>query len=81
MNLGPTELVIILIGAIPFIVAVVGGIDAAMKPGPQWQRAGENQSLWVLGQLLGAFFCGIVGLVFAIIYFANIRQKVVSAAI
>ena len=81
MNLGPTELFIILIAAIPFVVAVVGGLDAAVKPAVQWNRAGENQMLYVLGQLLGAFFCGIVGLVFAIIYFARVRQKVVAAAI
>ena len=80
MSLGPIELIIILLAAIPFIVAVVGGIDAATKPGVQWQRAGENQMLWVLGQLLGAFFCGIVGLVFAIIYFTSIRQRVIATA-
>jgi hypothetical protein len=79
MSLGPTELLIILIAAVPFVVALIGGIDAARKPANQWQRAGESQMLWVLGQLLGAFFCGVVGLAFAIIYFASIRQKVMAA--
>ena len=67
------------IWAIFFIPALVGGIDAATKPGAQWQRAGQNQMLYVLGQLLGAFLCGIVGLVFAIIYFTSVRPQVVAA--
>ena len=79
VNLGPTELVIILVIGAVLIVPIVGGIDAATKPGVVWQRAGENQMLWVLGQLLGAFFCGVVGLVFALIYFTQIRPKVLAA--
>ena len=65
MSIGAPEILIILIIGVLFIVPVVGGIDAAVKPGPQWQRAGENQLVWALGQLLGAFFCGVVGLVLA----------------
>ncbi len=66
--------------ALFFVPALIGGIDAATKPSPQWQRSGQNQMLWVLGQLLGAFLCGIVGLVFAIIYFTSIRPQVMAAA-
>jgi hypothetical protein len=60
-------------------VGVIGGIDAAMKPDSAWQQADQNKLLWVLGQLLGAFFCGIVGLVFAVIYFSSIRPQVIRA--
>ena len=82
MSLGPSELLIIfiiLIGIAAIGVPLYGGIDAARRPAPAWQRSGENQMLWVLGQLLGAFFCGIVGLVFAVIYLTQIRDRVITA--
>jgi len=80
MNLGVPELFIIVIIGVVFIVPLIGGIDALTKPDAVWQRAGENKLLWGLGQLLGAFFCGIVGLVFAIIYWTSIRPRVIAAA-
>ena len=80
MNLGAPELIIIFVIGVLFIVPLIGGIDALTKPDAVWQRAGENKLLWGLGQLLGALFCGVVGLVFAIIYWASIRPKVIAAA-
>jgi len=78
-TLGPVEGIIILIAIAVFLVSLIGGIDAATKPEPQRRAAGQSKMLWVLGQLLGAFFCGIVGLIFAIIYWSSIRQQVITA--
>jgi hypothetical protein len=72
MSLGPTELIILLVIGITFVVPIWAAIDAATKPDAAWQAAGQNKVLWVLLSL----FLGLLG---SLIYLAAIRPKVVAA--
>ena len=75
---GP-ELLIVLFLLMPAL-AIWVAIDASGKPPWAFERAGQNKTLWIVLPLVGVFFCGIVTIVVAIIWFASIRPKVVAAA-
>lgn len=65
---GPELLIISLI----LILPAVGIIDAAMRPDPAWQRAGQSKIVWVLVQI----FLTTIG---TIVYFVAIRPRVKAA--
>lgn len=78
-NLGPSELLVILVIALLGIALPVWGIvDAAQRPDDAWQRAGQNKTLWIVLQAVGIPFGGLA-VVFAVIYFAAIRPQVQRA--
>ena len=74
MNLGTPELLILLIGVVPYAVILWGIIDAAMRPDPAWQRAGQNKVLWVALQVAGLFVC-LAGFVLSLVYLLAIRPQ------
>jgi hypothetical protein len=78
MNLGPTELLIVLIVLLPFSVTIWGIVDAAQRPESAWVASGQNKTLWIVLPAVGLFTCGI-GFIPAIIYLASIRPKVAAA--
>jgi len=61
------------------VVVIAAAIDAASRPTWAWERTNNNKTLWLLLLILGLLFCGIVGLVAAVIYFASIRPQLVAA--
>ena len=72
MNLGPTELILV-VTILPLMVLPVWGIvDAAMRPDDVWAAAGQNKIVWVLVQI----FLWALG---AVIYFVLIRPKLIAA--
>jgi len=74
MNIGAAELLILLIGVVPFAVIVWGILDAAMRPDPVWQRAGQSKVLWVALQVAGLFVC-LAGLILSLVYLFAIRPQ------
>lgn len=68
MNLGPTELIIIL----AFLLPVWGIIDAALRPNSAWQAADQSKVLWIV-LIIVLWFIG------ALVYLIAIRPKVKAA--
>lgn len=78
MFFGPIEGLAALIGLAATAFVVWGIVDAATRPDAAWTVAGQNKVLWIVLQAGGLFFFGL-GLIFAIVYFAAIRPKVMAA--
>lgn len=76
MNVGPTEILILLMIGVP----IWAFIDAAIRPDAAWKQAGANKVLWMILIGVGMSVCGLPGLVLSIVYFATIRPKVKAAA-
>jgi hypothetical protein len=74
---GP-EILILLLLVVPALGIWVA-IDAGSKPPWAFDRIGQNKTLWVVLPLVGIFLCGIVTIAMAIMWFASIRPKVISA--
>lgn len=75
MNLGAPELLILLLGVVPYGVIIWGIVDAASRPEWAWQRSGQNKTLWVVLQVIGFFFC-LVGFILTLVYLITIRPQV-----
>jgi cadmium resistance protein CadD (predicted permease) len=80
MNLGPTELVLIVIGLIPLAIGVWAIVDAAQQPERAWNATGKSRVTWIVLIAVFTFFCSIVGLVLSIVYLASIRPQLRAAA-
>lgn len=78
MNLGSSELVILLLLLIPLGVTLFAIVDGVGWPEPVWQQAGQNKTVWIALEAVGIFFC-FLGLIMSIIYLATIRPKVILA--
>ena len=78
MNIGPTELIIILFTLAPLVLIVWGIIDAANRPNEAWVRSGQNKALWITLQAVSLVVCS-VGWIISVIYFAAIRPRVAAA--
>jgi uncharacterized protein DUF2510 len=74
---GP-EILILLVFVVP-VLGIWVAIDAGSKPPWAFDRIGQNKTLWVVLPLVGIFFCGIVTIVAAVMWFASIRARVISA--
>jgi hypothetical protein len=68
-----------IIGVLVLIFVIWALVDAATKPTWAWEAAGQNKTLIVVLLVVG-IFCGIVGIVTGIVWFASIRPKVLAAA-
>jgi hypothetical protein len=55
-------------------------LDAIGQPRYAWERAYQSRSLWLTLLGAGLLFCGIVGYVAAVAYFASIRRRLRLAA-
>lgn len=81
MTLGPTELFILLFIWLPFIVVgIVAIVDAAQQPAGAWAAIGRSQGAWIVLIAVTTFLCGLVGLVFSVVYLASIKPKLQNAA-
>jgi hypothetical protein len=79
MNLGPSELVILLVLVGFIAVPVWAVIDALRASDAEWAAAGQQRTLWVLLVGLGALCGGIVGTILAIVYLLTVRPKLLAA--
>jgi len=77
--IGPDLLIIFVLLLVPALGIGVA-VDVANKPQWAFERSAQNKTLWIVLPLVGIFLCGILTVVAAIIWFASVRPKVVSAA-
>ena len=56
-------------------VVVWALFDAVGRPRYAWAQTGQNRTMWLTLLGGGLLFCGIVGYLSAIIYFASIRGR------
>jgi Protein of unknown function (DUF2516) len=68
----------LIISIVVLVIVVIALIDAASRPAWAWEQAGQNKTLWIVLFAVG-IFCGLVGLVAAVIYATSIRPRVVAA--
>ena len=80
MNLGPTELLVLLVLVVPFLVVPVWAVvDAMGATDAQWNTVGQQRTLWVALIAVGTFCGGPIGVVLAIVYLLTVRPKLAAA--
>ena len=80
MMLGAPELLIVLAFLISPVFAICAAVSASRYPEAAFERAGTSKTLWIVMPLVGIAFCGIVGLVSAIVWFSSFRARVAAAS-
>jgi hypothetical protein len=78
MIFGP-ELLIVLFLVVP-VLAIWVAVDASTKPDWAFEGAGQSKTLWIVLPLVGIIVCGIVTIGAAVVWFASVRPRVVTAA-
>jgi Na+-transporting NADH:ubiquinone oxidoreductase subunit NqrE len=83
MDLGPIEIVIIVVLALVLVglslaLPIWAIVDAAGRPDAVWTAAGQNKVLWIVLIAALTVTCG-AGWIVAIVYLAAIRPKLVAA--
>ena len=56
-------------------VCVWALLDAVGRPRYAWDAAGANRTMWLTLLTVGLLFCGIVGYLAAVMYFASLRRR------
>lgn len=80
MDIGATELIILLVVAAVFLVFPIWSLaDAAMRRPEDFERIGQKRGTWIALLLLGIFCFAIVGAVLGIYYLASVRPKLRAA--
>lgn len=80
MNLGPTELVILLVFVLPLIaVPIWAVVDAMGATEAQWAAVGQQRTLWIVLIGAGTLCGGFIGVVLAIVYLLTVRPKLAQA--
>ncbi|MGH8993094.1 MAG: DUF2516 family protein [Acidimicrobiia bacterium] len=79
MNLGPTELIILLVMVGFIAVPVWALVDALRATDAQWAAIGQQRTIWVALIAVGTFFGGFPGMILAIVYLVSVRPKLLSA--
>lgn len=84
MNIGPTELLIVLfvagLAVVPLGLGIWVAVDASRQPEGAFEAAGTSKTLWIVLPIVGVVACGIVALVAALVWFSSTRARVLAAA-
>jgi len=56
-------------------VCVWALLDAVGRPRYAWDAARANRAMWITLLTVGLLFCGVVGYVAAVTYFASLRRR------
>ena len=79
MNLGPIEVVIILVvAAVALVLPIWAIVDAVSRPDAVWAATGQNKTLWIVLIVVLTVLCG-VGWIVALVYLLSIRPKLIAA--
>jgi Protein of unknown function (DUF2516) len=73
---GVDGIIILFLPLVSLVFALWALIDAATRPGPAFQAAGQNKVLWIILPIVGLFFFFVVGGILGIVYLAAIRPKI-----
>jgi Protein of unknown function (DUF2516) len=73
---GIDGILVLLIPLASLVVAVWALVDAAIRPGPAFEAAGQSKVLWIVLPIVGMFLFAIIGGVLGVVYLASIRPKV-----
>ena len=76
VNVGTTQLGVIMLAVLLVAVPLWGAVDAAGRSERHWKAAGQNKRFWVAFQATLAFVGA--GFFLAIAYFARIRPKLID---
>jgi Protein of unknown function (DUF2510) len=68
--------VFILILLVELALPIWSLVDASSRPDWAWQASGQNKTLWIVLNVVGLVFCGII---IGLIYLVAIRPKVAAA--
>lgn len=80
MNLGPTELLLVLAILASWVIPIWAIVDAAMRPDTDFDAIGVSKVTQLLVLAVSALLCGPVGTVIAIVYLATTRRKLSALA-
>lgn len=58
------------------VLAIVSIVDVVRRPDGAWEASGQSKTLWLILNIVGIFFCGLV---IGLIYLLAIRPKVAAA--
>ncbi len=72
----PEILIVVVLFATGPVLAIISIIDVARRPDWAWQASGQSKTLWLVLEIVGIFFCGLV---ISLIYLLAIRPKVAAA--
>jgi hypothetical protein len=79
MNLGPTELIILLFALSFIVIPVWALIDALRATDAEWAAVGQQRTLWLALIGVGTVCAGPVGTVLALVYLVSVRPKLLTA--
>lgn len=79
MNLGPTELLIVLVILLTYVLPIWAIIDAVRRPEPAFAAIGTSKTTQLLILILTALLCGIVGTIVSIVYLVGTRKQLNAA--
>lgn len=75
MNIGPTELLVIAVWLIAWVVPIWAVIDAFGHTEAQFGAAGQSRGTWLVLVIVTALFCGPIGTFCALYYLIAVRPK------
>jgi hypothetical protein len=78
MTIGVTEL-FLFVGFASLAVEIWAIVDAARRPSAAWAAIGKSKATWIALIAVFAVFCGLVGLILAIVYLATIKPELQKA--
>jgi len=73
---GVDGILILFFPLVSLVFALWALVDAASRPGPAFDAAGQSKVLWIVLPIVGLFLFFVVGGILGIVYLAAIRPKV-----
>ena len=56
-------------------VSIWALLDAVGRPRYAWEAARANRTMWLILLTVGLLFCGVVGYLAAVVYFASLQRR------
>jgi len=75
MNVGPPELVIVLVWVVAWVVPIWAIFDAARHTEVEFDAVGQSRLTWIVLLIVTALLCGPIGTIYAIYYLFAVRPK------
>ncbi|MGZ8733820.1 MAG: DUF2516 family protein [Acidimicrobiia bacterium] len=79
MNLGPSELLLLLLLLVPLGLTIWVIVDVTRFPQAAFQSTGHSRTLWLVLPIVALVACGLGSLIVALVYAVAVRPKLVTA--